>query len=384
MSDPRPPLNDRSRWRDRISVRASSSSYRSVCERRPRDGPVHPAVRGRDRRAHRPPRGRRLLERHGRTPPRRSAPWGSATATRSSRRRSASSPRPTASCTSAPSRASSTSRRTAWASTRTSSRPPSSGTDSRDPAGPRVRPPVPDRGCRSNRPAARVDLIEDACEGLGSSVDGRPLGSFGDVAVFAFYPNKQITTGEGGMVVTDDAAARRDDAQPAQPGPRRRRHMAPPRPPWLQLSARRDVGRDRRGPARAARRAARRPGAGRRRLRARARWRSTGSPSLGLRRARSSTGSSTSSGCTPRSTAMGSSMQLAESGCPVAAVLRAAPPPAVLPRRRSGSSRATSRSPSGSRRPRWPCPFSSQLTRRGRAYVAETLVDIVSVSDAVT
>jgi perosamine synthetase len=47
-------------------------------------------------------------------------------------------------------------------------------------------------------------VIEDACEGLGSTVDGRPLGSFGDVAVFAFYPNKQITTGEGGMVVTDD------------------------------------------------------------------------------------------------------------------------------------------------------------------------------------
>jgi perosamine synthetase len=49
-------------------------------------------------------------------------------------------------------------------------------------------------------------VIEDACEGLGSSVGGRPLGSFGDVAVFAFYPNKQITTGEGGMVVTDDHA----------------------------------------------------------------------------------------------------------------------------------------------------------------------------------
>ncbi len=49
-------------------------------------------------------------------------------------------------------------------------------------------------------------IIEDACEGLGSSVGGRPLGSFGDVAVFAFYPNKQITTGEGGMVVTDDPA----------------------------------------------------------------------------------------------------------------------------------------------------------------------------------
>jgi perosamine synthetase len=47
-------------------------------------------------------------------------------------------------------------------------------------------------------------MIEDACEGLGSSIHGRPTGSFGDVAIFAFYPNKQITTGEGGMVVTDD------------------------------------------------------------------------------------------------------------------------------------------------------------------------------------
>ena len=49
-----------------------------------------------------------------------------------------------------------------------------------------------------------LPVIEDACEGLGSTVDGVPLGAFGDVAVFAFYPNKQITTGEGGMVVTDD------------------------------------------------------------------------------------------------------------------------------------------------------------------------------------
>ena len=53
---------------------------------------------------------------------------------------------------------------------------------------------------------AGLAIIEDSCEGLGSSVDGRPLGSFGDIAVFAFYPNKQITTGEGGMVVTDDPA----------------------------------------------------------------------------------------------------------------------------------------------------------------------------------
>lgn len=49
-------------------------------------------------------------------------------------------------------------------------------------------------------------IVEDSCEGLGSSLNGRPLGSFGDIGVFAFYPNKQITTGEGGMVVTDEPA----------------------------------------------------------------------------------------------------------------------------------------------------------------------------------
>jgi perosamine synthetase len=48
-------------------------------------------------------------------------------------------------------------------------------------------------------------LIEDSCEALGSRLRGRPSGSFGEVGVFAFYPNKQITTGEGGMVATDDA-----------------------------------------------------------------------------------------------------------------------------------------------------------------------------------
>jgi len=46
-------------------------------------------------------------------------------------------------------------------------------------------------------------VIEDACEALGSTLHGASMGSFGDAAVFAFYPNKQITTGEGGTVVTD-------------------------------------------------------------------------------------------------------------------------------------------------------------------------------------
>ncbi len=47
-------------------------------------------------------------------------------------------------------------------------------------------------------------VIEDACEAIGAEYHGRRVGSFGDAAVFAFYPNKQITTGEGGMIVTRD------------------------------------------------------------------------------------------------------------------------------------------------------------------------------------
>ena len=47
-------------------------------------------------------------------------------------------------------------------------------------------------------------LIEDACELLGAEYKGRKTGTLGDIAVFAFYPNKQITTGEGGVVVTAD------------------------------------------------------------------------------------------------------------------------------------------------------------------------------------
>jgi perosamine synthetase len=50
-------------------------------------------------------------------------------------------------------------------------------------------------------------LLEDACEALGAEYKSRPAGSAGDMAVYAFYPNKQITTGEGGMIVTDDAPA---------------------------------------------------------------------------------------------------------------------------------------------------------------------------------
>ncbi|MBU0761455.1 MAG: DegT/DnrJ/EryC1/StrS family aminotransferase [Candidatus Altiarchaeota archaeon] len=48
-----------------------------------------------------------------------------------------------------------------------------------------------------------LSLIEDSAEALGSSYNNRMCGSFGDAGVFGFYPNKQITTGEGGMITTD-------------------------------------------------------------------------------------------------------------------------------------------------------------------------------------
>lgn len=47
-------------------------------------------------------------------------------------------------------------------------------------------------------------LIEDSAEALGAEYKGRKAGSLGDAGVFGFYPNKQITTGEGGVIVTDD------------------------------------------------------------------------------------------------------------------------------------------------------------------------------------
>jgi perosamine synthetase len=47
-------------------------------------------------------------------------------------------------------------------------------------------------------------VIEDACEAIGAEYQGRKAGTLGDMGVFAFYPNKQMTTGEGGMIVTDD------------------------------------------------------------------------------------------------------------------------------------------------------------------------------------
>lgn len=51
-----------------------------------------------------------------------------------------------------------------------------------------------------------LKIIEDAAEAHGQSYRGRPCGSFGEISTFSFYPNKHVTTGEGGMVLTDDPA----------------------------------------------------------------------------------------------------------------------------------------------------------------------------------
>ncbi|HLE13575.1 MAG TPA: DegT/DnrJ/EryC1/StrS family aminotransferase [Anaerolineales bacterium] len=52
-----------------------------------------------------------------------------------------------------------------------------------------------------------LKVIEDSCEALGAEYRGRKAGTIGDYGVYAFYPNKQITTGEGGVIVTDDDRA---------------------------------------------------------------------------------------------------------------------------------------------------------------------------------
>ena len=50
-----------------------------------------------------------------------------------------------------------------------------------------------------------LKIIEDAAEAIGQTYKDKPCGSFGDLSIFSFYPNKHITTGEGGMVVTNNA-----------------------------------------------------------------------------------------------------------------------------------------------------------------------------------
>lgn len=50
----------------------------------------------------------------------------------------------------------------------------------------------------------QIPLVEDSCEAIGARLNNRPAGSFGVCSVFGFFPNKQVTTGEGGIILTDN------------------------------------------------------------------------------------------------------------------------------------------------------------------------------------
>ena len=105
-----------------------------------------------------------------------------------------------------------------------------------------------------------LPIVEDAAQALGARyADGAPVGGRGHPAIFGFYANKQLTTGEGGMVTLGSAEHKvRIDSERNQ-GARARHGLARPRPPRLQLPALRPRVRARPRAARAARRHARRP-----------------------------------------------------------------------------------------------------------------------------
>ncbi len=106
--------------------------------------------------------------------------------------------------------------------------------------------------------------VEDACQTIDGAHDGRKLGTFGHPAVYGFYANKQLTTAEGGDRPDRRRRARAHAGEPAQPGPLRRRRLARPLAPGLQLPALGRPLRHRGRPARAARRHDGRPRPGRR------------------------------------------------------------------------------------------------------------------------
>jgi perosamine synthetase len=64
--------------------------------------------------------------------------------------------------------------------------------------------PSPMREIREIAAKYNLKIIEDACEAIGAEFENQRVGNLGDCGVFAFYPNKQITTGEGGVIVTDN------------------------------------------------------------------------------------------------------------------------------------------------------------------------------------
>ena len=159
-------------------------------------------------------------------------------------------------------------------STRTRRRCSPTSTRARSTSTPRPPPPrspsARARCCRSTSSATPptcpafeahgLPIVEDACEALGARhADGTAVGARGHPAAFGFYANKQLTTGEGGMLTLGERRAQGARGLRAQPGPRAGHGLARPRPARLQLPDHRHPVRDRARAARAPGRDARRP-----------------------------------------------------------------------------------------------------------------------------
>ena len=208
-----------------------------------------------------------------------------------------------------------------------------------------------------------LPIVEDACEALGAvHADGTPVGGRGHPAVFGFYANKQITTGEGGMVTLGSAEHKERDRLRAQPGPRARHGLARPRPARLQLPPVGHRLRARARPARAARRHARRArprrrlvprGARRPGGRARA-----GAAVRGLPAATGAAGSCSSSSCRDGVDRDATVRRAARARRAVQAVPAGDPPDVASTASASATARASSRSASASPRARSRCRSS--------------------------
>ncbi len=253
----------RSRSPGRCWARPRSAPCSRCCARAALAGPAPGGVRARLRRA----RGRAAARAPSAAAPPactwRCAPSAWGRATRSSRARSRSSPPPTRRCTSARGPCSRTSTPSRSTSTRTRPPPPSASARARCcPCTSSATPPTCPPSSASRR---RHDLaiVEDACEALGAlHADGVAVGGRGHPAVFGFYANKQLTTGEGGMVTLADGGVEGAHRLRAKPGSRAGHGLARPRPARLQLPpighrlrARHRAARAARGDARRAARA---------------------------------------------------------------------------------------------------------------------------------
>ena len=165
-------------------------------------------------------------------------------------------------------------------------------------------PPTCPRSSGSPRGTAWRSSRTPARRSARVHADGTPVGGRGHPAVFGFYANKQLTTGEGGMVTLADAAHEGAHRLRAQPGPRARHGLARPRPARLQLPPLGHRLRARHRPARAPGGDARRARARRRAATAR-RWRGSRGSSCRAptRTATRAAGSCSSCSCPAASTA---------------------------------------------------------------------------------